>query len=529
MFCFVTFQTQPPSLLASHIPNGQLSSTTTSVTNGTQSAVVSKSNEKFNATLSLSTSSTSSSSVPTVGDTAKSQYLPPPVSQLKSVTRSIGQDERSKLSEAIPRFYFPVGKPVSNEIIRVQTEKLNAAFEKIGNTATRQQIGEIAKDCLGFGRYWRIPLFQKAALMAGLSADKLEVISKDAFVTMWKKMVSQCYDNASRFIWLLQSSQTQPKPNVPNRQQPLYSLPQDFIPLMQDIVDNHPSLDFLRDAKEFHSRYIHTVIARIFYAINRSWSGRVAVAELRNSKFLDALQRLDDEDVNRSMEFFSYEHFYVIYCKFWELDKDHDLLITRDELSTHNNHAISPRVIERIFSGAVTKGKCLKEGKMSYNEFVWFLISEEDKKHPTSIEYWFRCMDLDGDGYLTAFEMEYFYQEQHTRLMQMSIEPLALSDLICQLLDMVNPKIPGKITLGDLKNCRLSDVFFNTFINIYKYIDYEQKDPFSIVRDGDMEGPVTDWERFAAQEYMALVAEETSNDGGGGGQSNNGAAAGGTL
>ena len=45
-------------------------------------------------------------------------------------------------------------------------------------------------------------------------------------------------------------------------------------------------------------------------------------------------------------------------------------------------------MIDRIFSGAVTRGSAQKEGKMSYTEFVWFLIAEEDKRHPTAIEYW---------------------------------------------------------------------------------------------------------------------------------------------
>lgn len=54
-------------------------------------------------------------------------------------------------------------------------------------------------------------------------------------------------------------------------------------------------------------------------------------------------------------------------------------------------------MIERIFSGAVTRGGGAKNNnvqqskdKMSYTEFVWFLLSEEDKNHPTAIEYWFR-------------------------------------------------------------------------------------------------------------------------------------------
>jgi len=32
------------------------------------------------------------------------------------------------------------------------------------------------------------------------------------------------------------------------------------------------------------------------------------------------------------LDYFSYEHFYVLYCKFWELDADHDFLLDRDDL-----------------------------------------------------------------------------------------------------------------------------------------------------------------------------------------------------
>jgi len=71
--------------------------------------------------------------------------------------------------------------------------------------------------------------------------------------------------------------------------------------------------------------------------------------------------------------------------------------------------ALSSKMIDRIFSGAVTRGASQNnklaakfgtanhnsnninhQPRMSYTEFVWFLISEEDKRHPTAIEYWFR-------------------------------------------------------------------------------------------------------------------------------------------
>jgi serine/threonine-protein phosphatase 2A regulatory subunit B'' len=113
----------------------------------------------------------------------------------------------------------------------------------------------------------------------------------------------------------------------------------DWEPLMQDIVDTHPGLKFLHDHKEFHTRYIKTVIARIYYTVNRSWSGKITLTELKRSNFLSVLESLElEDDINLIKDYFSYEHFYVIYCKFWELDKDHDLLISKEDLYRHNNY-----------------------------------------------------------------------------------------------------------------------------------------------------------------------------------------------
>lgn len=40
----------------------------------------------------------------------------------------------------------------------------------------------------------------------------------------------------------------------------------------------------------------------------------------------------EEDDINVITDYFSYEHFYVIYCKFWELDTDHDLVIDKHDL-----------------------------------------------------------------------------------------------------------------------------------------------------------------------------------------------------
>lgn len=85
-----------------------------------------------------------------------------------------------------------------------------------------------------------------------------------------------CHDATSRFVFIMSRGQ---------RSRP-YILPEDLITLVQDVVDTHPGLAFLKEAAEFHSRYVHTVIARIFYTVNRSWTGRISLPELRRSNFL---------------------------------------------------------------------------------------------------------------------------------------------------------------------------------------------------------------------------------------------------
>ncbi|XP_034232169.1 uncharacterized protein LOC117640057 isoform X2 [Thrips palmi] len=411
---------------------------------------------------------------------------------------TLQRQARASRNHLIPRFYYPQGKPILAQHLDLVLKKVAAVFDNFPNQQVpRHQFGVVTKAC-DCPLYWKVPLFMACG------GDKAGYVDVNSFLDYWRNLCSSCHNPASRFLSILTRGQRD------------YLLPEDFIPLVQDVVETHPGLTFLKEATEFHSRYVHTVIARIYYCVNRSWSGRISLAELRRSNLLAVMKLLEEEDdINAITQYFSYEHFYVIYCKFWELDRDHDLFIDRHDLARHSDHALSSRLIERIFSGAVTRGgrHKLREDRMSYTEFVWFLLSEEDKTHPTAVEYWFRCMDLDGDGFLSMYELEYFYEEQLQRMDAIGIETLPFEDCLCQMLDMIRPDIQGKVSLSDLKRCKMTSIFFDTFFNLEKYLDHEQRDPFASQRDHDNEGrELSDWDRYAAEEYELLVAEEGGQD-----------------
>lgn len=427
--------------------------------------------------------------------TAKEKdFLPPLPKKAKYSSRpallenSVKQFTRKP--SQIPKFYHPHGQPSSTENFEATVERLKNAFTTYKGKVTYENFEEVTKAC-SLPLYWKMPLY------LAVGTDKLNFVTTNRFLEYWKRMANVYHDEPSRFVYIL------------SRGQRTFLLPEDFRPMIQDIVDTHPGLKFLKDSKEFHSRYVDTVISRIFFDVNRSWSGKITALELRKSNFLQAVAELEeDDDINQMTDYFSYEHFYVIYCKFWKIDTDHDLLIDRHDLRHHNNGDISTRMIDRIFSGAVSR-EMLKTGHMRYTDFVWFLLAEEDKRHPRSIEYWFRCMDQNGDGFLSMYELDYFYEEQVRRMEASGIEVLPFKDCLCQMLDMVRPKIPEKISLSDLKHCKLTTLFFDTFFNLGKYLEHEHRDPFTSVKVGDTLTPeLSDWCKYAEEEYNHLISEE---------------------
>uniref|UniRef100_A0A158R4R3 EF-hand domain-containing protein n=1 Tax=Syphacia muris TaxID=451379 RepID=A0A158R4R3_9BILA len=349
-----------------------------------------------------------------------------------------------------------------------------------------------------------IPIYWKRAVYDSCCGLQPRPIGLADFACWWKRMTATAHDEAARFIYALAG----PRRN--------YVTKEDFAPILQDLIESFPGLHFLREAQEFHSRYVETVTVRIFWCVNRSWTGRITANELRRSNFLETVRKLETtDDINTITDYFSYEHFYVIYCKFYELDKDHNLIIDKIDMSFHSNGAIPPRVIDRIFSGAVTRSpRGIKQDAVetiNYADFVAFLLAEEDKRHPTSIEYWFRCLDLDGDGLLSLYEMEYFYNGVKSKMDQLNIESMRFEDVVCNLLDLIRPKEPNVISLSDLKRCTLCTRFFNTFVNWVKYYEQEASEgERATVTDGEEE--LSDWDRYCLEEYEALMADDQENE-----------------
>lgn len=180
-----------------------------------------------------------------------------------------------------------------------------------------------------------------------------------------------------------------------------------------------------------------------------------------------------------------------------------------------------------LFSEAVPPPRPHPEG---------FILSEEDKSNPTALEYWFRRIDLDGDGIVSGFEVRsqfarwgahrvrccrpsprpvpchgqiaHFYSEQCDRMHALGQEPVLLADVICQLFDMVTPSQPKRgFSLQDLKRSAFCGRFFDMLFNLHKFLTWESKDPYSI-REERLQPVLSDWDRFCRREYLRFALED---------------------
>lgn len=55
---------------------------------------------------------------------------------------------------------------------------------------------------------------------------------------------------------------------------------------------------------------------------------------------------------------------------------------------------------------------------MTYEDYVYFMLSEEDRGNEHSLRYWFACVDLDGDGRIGHMEMRLFYDRQVSEMIR---------------------------------------------------------------------------------------------------------------
>jgi hypothetical protein len=170
-------------------------------------------------------------------------------------------------------------------------------------------------------------------------------------------------------------------------------IPGDFQPLLQALLETHEGLSFLKTTPAFQIKYSQTVLLRIFFSCTgrlfrskRSEQMIMSLREFTSRQIGQVLLDLEscDNFPNGESRFFSYEHFYVIYCHFWELDSNHTFQIKLGQLG-FTNYCMT-RIKQEIGDGT---NIVPSEMILDYADFVQIFLSVNDPNDSQgSFEFW---------------------------------------------------------------------------------------------------------------------------------------------
>mmetsp|Transcript_91795 Transcript_91795/g.264127 ORF Transcript_91795/g.264127 Transcript_91795/m.264127 type:complete len:546 (-) Transcript_91795:104-1741(-) len=453
-----------------------------------------------------------SSAAPSATDAQSQAYVPQPPSprqraNLEPAPLAPGQ------SAVIPRFWWPKRQRPADQLPSETRQAIHDIFVKQGMTdgiRTHQQLAPIVTDVFRLSKYFVVPIFHKIKVFFDIVdssvKSKQSLLNPSPVPITEQMLVSWCQgkiqpdDLVLSFFYVVKKEHND------------YIEREDFSVFLMAILLTHPGLDFLRETQEFQDRYADTVISRIFFVYDKKDVGRIYLSSLRRYRpsVIETWKQLaDHDDIKMVRDYFSYEHFYVIYCTFWELDSDHDFLLDKDDLLKYDGHALSRRTVDRIFSETPTKFTSAVPGKMGYEDFIRFLLCDQDRQSERSMEYWFHIFDLDGDGSIRDHEMKYFYEEQVQRMECLNYDTIPFGDILCQMNDMISPHAEGVFRFSDFKKRRkFAGTFFSLFSSLNKFLAFEHRDPF-LAKQEQMDNPnFSDWDRWCADEYLRLAMEE---------------------
>uniref|UniRef100_A0AAV2JHK0 Serine/threonine-protein phosphatase 2A regulatory subunit B'' subunit gamma n=1 Tax=Knipowitschia caucasica TaxID=637954 RepID=A0AAV2JHK0_KNICA len=185
-------------------------------------------------------------------------------------------------------------------------------------------------------------------------------------------------------------------------------------------------------------------------------------------------ESLRDEELSKESQesnWFSAPSALRVYGQYLNLDKDHNGMLSKEELSRYGTATLTSVFLDRVFQECLTY-----DGEMDYKTYLDFVLALENRKEPAALQYIFKLLDMENQGYLNVFSLNYFFRAIQEQMKVHAQEPVSFQDVKDEIYDMVKPKDPYKITLQDLVTCCQGDTVVSILIDLNGFWSYENRE-----------------------------------------------------
>ncbi|KAK7591052.1 hypothetical protein V9T40_002665 [Parthenolecanium corni] len=241
---------------------------------------------------------------------------------------------------------------------------------------------------------------------------------------------------------------------------------------IKELIPTLPQLDGLE--KSFHMFYICTAVRKFMFFLDPLHTGRVRIQDILACGFLDQLIELRDEELSKESQasnWFSASSALRVYGDYLNLDRDHNGMLSKEELSGYGTGSLTRTFIDRVFQECLTF-----EGEIDYKTYLDFVLALENRHEPQSQHYLFRILDIHGKGFLDTFCLRYYFKAIQKLMEIHGQEPVPFENIQNEIFDMVKPAQPDRITLKDLLNCEQGDTVLSILIDLNGFWNHENRE-----------------------------------------------------
>lgn len=188
------------------------------------------------------------------------------------------------------------------------------------------------------------------------------------------------------------------------------------------------------------------------------------------------------------LNWFSMPSALKVYGAYLELDSDQNGMLNKAELGGYERGMLTDVFIDRVFEEYQTyRDVETSEREMDYKTFLDFVLAMENKNSRQAIQYFWKLIDIHHQGYIDAFDINYFFRAIVKMLHKKTLEVPSVDDVKDEIFDMVKSATPGKITMDDLVACRQGGTVLTMLIDAAAFWRYDNRERLIWESDGEDE------------------------------------------
>ncbi|KAJ0914907.1 putative guanylate cyclase activating protein [Helianthus annuus] len=235
---------------------------------------------------------------------------------------------------------------------------------------------------------------------------------------------------------------------------------------------------------EFVQMYCHIATHKFFFFCDPNRRGKACIKKILLSNCLQELMELHQEseveaaDTEQTENWFSLASTQRICDMFIDLDKDANGTLSEEELQGYADGTLTEIFIQRAFDEHVRHGKTVigLAWEMDFESFLDFVLALENKDTPEGLTYIFKCLDLQGKGYLTAADIHILFRDVREKWIQVGNYELCTEDVRDEIWDMVKPVDPLRITLSDMLQCKQGGTIASMLIDVRGFWAHDNRE-----------------------------------------------------